>query len=145
MRRYETIYILRPNLGEDQFSEIIERTNAIITGDGGSIINLERWGNKKLAYDIRKESFGQYVYVDFAAPGTAILEMERIFRIDDRVLRYLTVKLAETIDRETIDKEKELAATTAAARAEQAAQEENAGEDTDRNQEKSGDDGSGEE
>jgi small subunit ribosomal protein S6 len=64
--------------------------------------------------------------------------MERIFRIDDRVLRYLTVKLAEEIDQETIDREKELAVTAAAAKAEQAAQAENAeenaaGENTDEN------------
>ncbi len=44
MRHYETTYILRPNLGEDQFNEIIERTNAIVTDDGGSVIALDRWG-----------------------------------------------------------------------------------------------------
>ena len=114
MRRYETTYILRPNLGEDQFSEIIERTNSIVTGDGGAIINLERWGNRKLAYEIKKENFGQYIYFNFAAPGTTILEMERIFRIDDRVLRFLTVKLEDSIDAETIARETERAAAIAA-------------------------------
>lgn len=107
MRRYETTYILRPNLGEEQFSEIIERTNNIITGDGGAIINLERWGNRKLAYEIRKENLGQYVYLDYAAPGATIQEMERIFRIDDNVLRFLTVKLADSIDEATITSETE--------------------------------------
>jgi len=114
MRRYETTYILRPNLGEEQFSEIIERTNSIVTNDGGAIINLERWGNKKLAYEIKKESFGQYVYLDYAAPGSTIKELERIFRIDDRVLRYLSVKLADSIDEETIASEAERAKTLAA-------------------------------
>ncbi len=117
MRRYETTYILRPNLGEEQFSEIIERTNAIITNDGGSIINLERWGNRKLAYEIKKETLGQYIYFDFAAPGTTILEMERIFRIDDRVIRFLTVKLAESIDEETVSSEIERTAAIAAEKA----------------------------
>ncbi len=114
MRRYETTYILRPNLGEDQFSEIIERTNSIVTGDGGAIINLERWGNRKLAYEIKKETLGQYIYFDYAAPGSTIQEMERIFRIDDRVLRFLTVKLADTIDETTIASETERAAALAA-------------------------------
>jgi small subunit ribosomal protein S6 len=114
MRRYETTYILRPNLGEDQFSEVIERTNNIITADGGAVINLERWGNRKLAYEIKKESLGQYVYVDYAAPGSAIQEIERIFRIDDRVLRFLTVKLSDSIDAETISRETERAAELAA-------------------------------
>ncbi|MCL7489552.1 MAG: 30S ribosomal protein S6 [Desulfobulbaceae bacterium] len=128
MRRYETTYILRPNLGENQFSEIIERTNAIVTGDGGTIINLERWGNKKLAYEIKKENFGQYIYFNFAAPGTTVLEMERIFRIDDKVLRFLTVKLADSIDAETIASETERAAAIAAEKSSHA--EESEAEDT---------------
>lgn len=114
MRRYETTYILRPNLGEDQFSEVIERTNKIITDDGGAIINLERWGNRKLAYEIKKENLGQYIYIDYAAPGSAIHEIERIFRIDDRVLRFLTVKLDDDIDEETISSETQRAAELAA-------------------------------
>ncbi|MHB8789792.1 MAG: 30S ribosomal protein S6 [Desulfobulbaceae bacterium] len=116
MRRYETTYILRPNLGEEQFSEIIERTNKIVTGDGGGIINLERWGTRKLAFEIKKEAFGHYVYFDYATLGESVHEMERIFRIDDRVLRYLTVKLADTIDEATIASETERAVATAAAR-----------------------------
>lgn len=113
MRRYETTYILRPNLGEELFSEIIDRTNAIITNDGGAIINLERLGNRKLAYEIKKENFGQYIYFDYAAQGSTIQEMERIFRLDDRVLRFLTVKLSDAIDSETIASETERAAAVA--------------------------------
>ena len=116
MKRYETTYILRPNLGEEQFSEIIERTNKIVKGDGGAVINLERWGTKKLAYEIKKESFGHYIYFDFAAPGTTVHEMERIFRIDDRVLRFLTVKLTDAIDEAGIASETDRAVTLAAAK-----------------------------
>ncbi len=105
MRRYETTYILRPHLGEGKFTEIIDRTNAIITDDGGSVINLERWGLRKLAYEIKKEKQGYYVYFDYAAKPSAVSEMERIFRIDDQVLRYLTIKLADDIDQETVDRE----------------------------------------
>lgn len=75
MRRYETTYILRPNLGEDQFTEVIDRTNAIVKNDGGAIINLDRWGTRKLAYEIKKETLGYYVYFDYAAPGTTIKEI----------------------------------------------------------------------
>jgi small subunit ribosomal protein S6 len=114
MRRYETTYILRPNLGEEQFSEIIERTNTVITDDGGAVIELQRLGNRKLAYEIKKENLGHYIYFDFAAPGSTILEMERIFRIDDRVLRFLTVKLADSIDEETVVSETERVAALAA-------------------------------
>jgi small subunit ribosomal protein S6 len=115
MRHYETTYILRPNLGEDQFAEIIERTNAIVTDDGGSIINVDQWGIKKLAYEIKKETQGYYVYMNYAAHGTTVSELERIFRIDDRLLRYLTIKLADAIDEAGIDEAKELIAAEAAA------------------------------
>ena len=137
MRHYETTYILRPNLGEEQFTEIIDRTNAIVQGDKGSVIDVDRWGMKKLAYEIRKETQGYYVYMNYAAPGSTIQELERIFRIDDRVLRYLTVKLAEEIDDAGIDQEKARIAALAAAKAAEAEelakqnQDEEADEDAD--------------
>lgn len=117
MRHYETTYILRPNLGEEQFTEIIERTNAIVQDDNGSVIDVDRWGLKKLAYEIKKETQGYYICMNYAAPGTTVQEIERIFRIDDRVLRYLTVKLAEEINESGIDQEKEKIAALAAAEA----------------------------
>ncbi|PIE57641.1 MAG: 30S ribosomal protein S6 [Desulfobulbus propionicus] len=117
MRHYETIYILRPNLGEAQFNEIIERTNALITNEGGEILSLERWGLKKLAYEIKKEGQGYYVYVNYTAPGTIIKELERIFRIDDRLLRFLTVKLNDNMDEAAVVLEKEKLAQEAAAKA----------------------------
>ncbi|WP_339134060.1 MAG: 30S ribosomal protein S6 [Candidatus Electrothrix sp. GW3-4] len=140
MRHYETTYILRPNLGEEQFTEIIERTNAIVQDDKGSIIDIDRWGMKRLAYEIKKETQGYYVYMSYAAPGSTIQEIERIFRIDDRVLRYLTVKLAEEIDAEGIDQEKERIAAVAAAKAaeaeELAKQNEEANDEGDKPEEK---------
>lgn len=129
MRHYETTWIMRPSLGEAQFAEIIDRTAAIITGDGGTVIDIARWGIKKLAYDIKKESQGCYVCMNFAAPGATIKELERIFRIDDRLLRYLTVKLADAIDAAGIEQEKERIAALAAKAAEAAAALENGMED----------------
>ncbi len=104
MRHYETTYVIRPNLGEAQFTEIIERTNEIIANDGGTVIAVDRWGIRNLAYEIKKESQGYYVHMNFAAPPAAVAEMERIFRIDDRLLRYLTIKLADAIDAEAIQR-----------------------------------------
>ncbi len=115
MRRYETTYILRPNLGESQITEIIDRTNDIIKNDGGTIIDLNRWGLKTLAYEIKKEKQGHYVYFDYTAHGPTVAEMERIFRIDDKILRFLTIKLADAIDQETIDNEIERIVASAAA------------------------------
>ena len=117
MRHYETTYILRPNLGEEQFTEINDRTNAIITNDGGEVICLDRWGIKRLAYEINKEIQGYYVYLNYAAPGQTVKEIERIFRIDDRALRFLTVKLGEGMNAEAIELEKQRIADMAAASA----------------------------
>lgn len=131
MRRYETTYILRPNLGEAQINEIIERTNDIIKNDGGSIIWLERWGNQKLAYEINKENHGYYIHMDYASAGSSIQEMERIFNIDDKVLRFLTIKTSDSIDQQEIEKEAENAAAEEAKKATEA--DESANGDNDEN------------
>ncbi len=115
MRRYETIYILRPNLGENEITKVIESTNQIVTGVDGSIITLDRWGIKKLAYLIKKEAQGYYVFCDYAATPEAVSEIERKFRIDDSVLKYMTVKLADAISAD------EISEATAEAQAKKAA------------------------
>ena len=102
MRRYETIFIVRPNVGEDEIEAITSRTTSTIENDGGTIIRINNWGLKKLAYLIKKENQGFYVYLDYAGSPDSIAEIERLFRIDDRVLKYLTVKLADTCDPEAV-------------------------------------------
>ena len=102
MRRYETIYILRPTLSEDEITKVVENTNQIILDEKGTIIELNKWGMKKLAYLIKKESQGYYVYCEYAGSPAAVAEIERKFRIDDSVLRYLTIKTAVSISEEQI-------------------------------------------
>jgi len=102
MRRYETIFIVRPNVAEDEIEAIASKTSAIIEGDGGTILRSNNWGLKKLAYLIKKEDQGHYVYVDFAGVPASVAEIERIFRIDDRVLKYLTVKISDSCDPEAV-------------------------------------------
>jgi small subunit ribosomal protein S6 len=120
MRRYETIFIIRPTIAEDEITGIIEKVNSIIEADGGTFIKIDKWGLKKLAYLIKKESQGHYVYVDYASVSASVAEMERIFRIDDRVLKYLTVKLADSCDPDAI--KELLAQEEQAAEAEEAAE-----------------------
>ncbi len=102
MRRYETIFILRPNIGEDEINKVVENTTKIILDENGTIIEMARWGMKKLAYLIKKESLGYYVYCDYAGTPAAVAEIERKFRIDDSVMKYLTIKTAISIDEEGI-------------------------------------------
>ena len=120
MRRYETIFIIRPTIAEDEITGIIEKVNSIIEADGGTFIKVDKWGLKKLAYLIKKESQGHYVYVDYASVSASVAEMERIFRIDDRILKYLTVKLADSCDPDAI--KELLAQEKQAAEAEEAAE-----------------------
>lgn len=103
MRRYETIFIIRPSAGEEEINRVVESTSQIILDDKGSIIELNKWGMKKLAYLIKKESLGYYVYCDFAGTPAAVAEIERKFRIDDLVLKYLTIKTADSIKEEEIE------------------------------------------
>ena len=105
MRRYETIFIVRSNIAEDEIDAVINKTSSIIEGDGGIIIRIDKWGLKKLAYLIKKESQGYYVYLDYAGIPASVSEIERIFRIDDKVLKYLTIKLADSCDPEAIKEE----------------------------------------
>ena len=122
MRRYETIFIVRPNVAEDEIEAVISKTTSIIESDGGTIISIDKWGLRKLAYLIKKESQGYYVYINFGTIPASVSEMERIFRIDDRVMKYLTVKLEESCDPVAIKEEMalaEAAKTSAAAEAEE--------------------------
>jgi len=105
MRRYETIIIVRPNVAEDEIEAVVSKTGSIIEGDGGTIIRIDKWGLRKLAYLIKKESQGYYIYVDYAGIPDSVSEIERIFRIDDRILKYLTVKLDDSCDPEAIKEE----------------------------------------
>ncbi len=115
MRRYEQVYILRPSLSENEISTAIENTNNIVLGDQGTIIQLDKWGMRKLAYPINKETQGFYVFCDFAGTPKAVAEIERKFRIDDAVLKYMSVKISDSISDEEIAAAQETAAAKASA------------------------------
>ena len=110
MRRYETIVILRPGLSEDEVSAVIDKATETITSFDGSIVENDKWGLKKLAYPIKKEPQGYYVYLEYAGVPAAVDEMERLFRIDDRVLKYLTIKTQDIFSKD-FDEQRKKAAT----------------------------------
>lgn len=92
-RPYETTYIISPELGPDDFSAVIEKFNEILRNEGAQVTSQEVWGFRKLAYPIRKKNTGYFVYSEFTAPPTAVEVLEREFSYDERMMRYLTVKL----------------------------------------------------
>lgn len=107
MRRYEIIFIVKANCGDEEINSVIDKVDAIIEADGGTVIKTDKWGLRKLAYLIKKESQGHYVYMDFGSIPASVDEIERILRIDDRVLKYMTVKLADSCDPVALKEEAE--------------------------------------
>ncbi len=102
MRRYETIVIVDPDLGDNGRTSLFDRVKEIIPQQEGVLIGEDLWGTKKLAYEIKKRPRGYYARFDYCGMGPVVDEIERFFRIDDRVLKYLTVLLAEEADPEAI-------------------------------------------
>ncbi|MBQ6173451.1 MAG: 30S ribosomal protein S6 [Clostridia bacterium] len=96
MNRYELTYIIDAMLEETARKELIEKVSALIAANGGEIEKVdETWGKRRLAYPIDHKTEGYYVLVTMSAPGEAISELERNLRINDSILRYLSVKLEE--------------------------------------------------
>jgi small subunit ribosomal protein S6 len=93
MRRYETFIIADPDLSAEQRLPVLERVKDIVAQMGGFLIRTEEWGSRKLAYAIRKKERGYYVRFDFCGTGQMVNEMERFFRIDERVLKHMSVLL----------------------------------------------------
>ena len=93
MNQYETVFILTPVLSDVQMKEAVEKFKGILAAEGAEIISEENWGLKKLAYPIEKRSTGFYQLIEFNAEPTVIQKLEVNYRRDERVLRYLTVKL----------------------------------------------------
>jgi small subunit ribosomal protein S6 len=108
MRHYETIYILNPNLSDEEYHEIIDKFNKLIETQKGVIIKRQEWGKQRLAYAINKFNNGFYVLVGFCANPGVTAELERNCKIDDRILKYQTIKIADNADpQELLLKEKE--------------------------------------
>lgn len=103
VREYETTYILTPDVSPEDRQKVADRVQAVIEKSSGSIRRVEDWGRRKLAYEINKHAYGNYVYTRYSAEGTAIAEIERNLRLLDAVIKFLTVKLeADAPDTATI-------------------------------------------
>ena len=105
MKRYETIVIIDPDLSKEAEAPVFERVNDLIPQYEGFLIETDDWGTRKLAYEIKKKSRGHYVRFDFCGDGALIQEMERFFRIDDKVMKFMTVLLDKEADLDAIKAE----------------------------------------
>ena len=93
MPQYETMYILHPELEEEAIDGAVERFKALITDQGGNVERLDRWGKRRLAYEIKKVREGYYVVMWFSAEPSVVTELDRVFKISGEVLRHLIVRV----------------------------------------------------
>ena len=93
MNQYETVFILTPVLSDEQMKETVAKFKKLLTDNGAEIVNEEAWGLKKLAYQIDKKTSGFYNLIEFNAEPTVINTLETGYRRDEKVIRYMTVKL----------------------------------------------------
>ncbi|MFQ5465927.1 MAG: 30S ribosomal protein S6 [Thermodesulfobacteriota bacterium] len=94
-RHYETVCIVRPDIGDDAVKAIIEKASATVSSDGGTVARLDEWGRRRLAYPIAKKNEGYYFVLTYTTPPPAKTEMERQFKLNEDVMRYQTVVLKE--------------------------------------------------
>jgi len=102
MRRYETILILRPDLGESAQKDAIRRFEGIIAATSGDLVETDEWGFRELAYRIKGERRGYYVRLDYGGNGATMNEVERNLKLSDSVLRYLSVLVEAEADLEKV-------------------------------------------
>jgi small subunit ribosomal protein S6 len=108
MRHYETIVIVNPTLVDETYREVIDKVRNIIQRQKGVIVKVEEWGQQRLAYPVKKFDKGFCVLLNYCGESGATSELERDLKLDDRVLKYQTVKLANDVDpEELLLKEKE--------------------------------------
>lgn len=95
MNSYETMYILRPDLLDEQANQAVEKYQTILRDQGAQEINVQLRGKHRLAYEINRQRDGIYVQMNYQAKGNAIAPLERAMRLSEEVIRYLTIKLED--------------------------------------------------
>ena len=91
-RKYELVMVINPKLEEEALEAVIAKYSNLVTNNGGEIIKLDRWGKRRLAYEINHITEGFYTLMKFSGPSTISQEMERQFGISDDVIRHLIVR-----------------------------------------------------
>ena len=129
MKHYETLYIVNPELDEENYKAVIDKFRDLIEKEKGVIVKLEEWGKQRLAYLVKKFDQGAYVLMDYCGgPGvTAVLE--RDLKLDDRILKFQTVKLADEVDPEALVQKEEEAKKEIAEKEEEAQEIEETAQD----------------
>ncbi len=108
MRDYEIMFIIRPDVPDEEVDRLITQMEGVVTGAGGKVESVEKMGRRRLAYRVKKSREGFYVLFSVKGSGQTVKEVERRFKVTDAVIRYLSVRVDE--DRRRLEKHKALRA-----------------------------------
>lgn len=131
MRKYETVVISDPDLQDQTRTELFDKIRNIIARENGIFLNLDDWGSKKMAYEIRKKLRGHYACLTYGGTGDLVKELERNLRLTDNVMKFMTILISDTVTAESLAQELKDAEEAKAAAADAAARADDAAKDTD--------------
>ncbi|MFP2897723.1 30S ribosomal protein S6 [Corallococcus sp. 4LFB] len=101
LREYETIFLVKPDLTDDNVDKLKERVRGIVSREGGKVLRFTVWGKKKTLFPVAKQPRAIYVHTSFLGDGKLVAEIERNLRNLDEVTRYISVKIADEVDPES--------------------------------------------
>ena len=105
MANYESVLIARQDLGVSQVNDLVSNLSDVIKNQGGDVVKVDNWGLKNLAYRIKKNRKGHYVLLNIVAPAQAIMEYERLMRLNEDIIRYMTVKVDDFNNKMSTDED----------------------------------------
>ena len=106
MRIYENLFIVKPDAAEEEIDALVELMSSHVTSAGGTVDKVEKWGKRRLAYKVEKQREGYYILLQFSTDATAVKEFERRLRVQDSVIKFITVRIDESLKR--IEKRKKV-------------------------------------
>ncbi|MCP4681834.1 MAG: 30S ribosomal protein S6 [Desulfobacterales bacterium] len=111
MRYYETLYLINPDLADEDYKGIVEKFNNLIEKNKGELIKVDEWGKKTLAYNIKKFDKGYYVLLKYCGEPGIIEDLKRDLKLDDSILKHQTIKLGDNVDPKALKSEAEKSET----------------------------------
>ncbi|RJP38463.1 MAG: 30S ribosomal protein S6 [Desulfobacteraceae bacterium] len=102
MNHYETIFIVDPDTADDERELIMNKVNSAFSQKDGTLLLLDNWGVRRLAYEIKKKKQGRFIRLDYCGNGNLVDELERNFRLDHRVLKFMTIQIDKDVDVEAL-------------------------------------------
>ena len=106
MRIYENLFIVKPDATEEEVDALVEQMSKNVTSHGGTVDKVEKWGKRRLAYRVEKHREGYYILLQFSTDAASVREFERRMRVQDAIIKFITVRIDETLKR--IDKRKKV-------------------------------------